>query len=58
MTSGVPQRVTHAYVRAGSATLFAAPAAIKIWLVAQPRYRLHITPTRSFCLNLVERPFT
>ncbi|MET8508732.1 IS630 family transposase [Streptomyces sp. NPDC004787] len=106
MMPGVPQRVTHDYVRAGTATLFAAlevatgkvigslhrrhraeefkkflitldkevPAgleihlvldnyathktpAIKTWLLAHPRFHLHVTPTGSSWLNLVERWF-
>ncbi|WP_437035527.1 IS630 family transposase [Streptomyces sp. enrichment culture] len=106
MGPGVPERRSHDYVRAGTATLVAAlevatgkvigslhrrhravefkkflakldkevPAelevrlipdnhvthktsAVKQWLPAQPRFRLHFTPTSSSWLNLVERRF-
>ncbi len=106
MMPGVPQRVTHDYVRTGTTTLFAAlevatgkvigslhhrhrteefkkfllkldkevPAsldvhlvldnyathktpAIKTWLLAHPRFHMHVTPTGSSWLNLVERWF-
>ena len=66
-----PARRTHDYVRNGTASLFAAldlhlicdnygthkTPEIKRWLLRHPRFHLHLTPTYSSWLNLVERWF-
>src|SRR5215204_2139909 len=66
-----PARRTHDYVRNGTTSLFAAldvasgkvisqihkTPEIRRWLLRHPRFHLHLTPTYSSWLNLVERWF-